>query len=106
MKALVTGAARGLGLGLCSVLSKRGYEVFGACRKSTPELDATGARIVPDVDVSTNDAIASLRKGVGSEHLDLLICNAGLNGSFKAIGIQDVDLEMMAYEYQVNTLGA
>jgi NAD(P)-dependent dehydrogenase (short-subunit alcohol dehydrogenase family) len=106
MKALVTGAARGLGLGLCTVLAQRGYEVFAACRKSTPELGATGSRIVPDVDVSTDDAIARLRQGVGSEKLDLLICNAGLNGSFEAISFQDADLDMMAYEYQVNALGA
>ena len=106
MKALVTGAARGLGLGLCSILAQRGYEVFGACRNSTPELDALGIRVISGVDVSTKDAIAALRQGVGDEKLDLLVCNAGLNGSFKAIGIQDVDFETMAYEYQVNALGA
>lgn len=107
--ALVTGAARGLGLGLCGVLAGRGYKVFGACRSASAELDALGAkglRVVAGVDVATDNAIAALRRGVGDEKIDLLICNAGLNGSFKAISLQDADLEMMAYEYQVNALGA
>lgn len=107
MKALVTGAARGLGLGLSTILAQRGYEVFGACRSCTPELEALGVRIIPGVDVSTKDALPGLRKGVGDATLDLLICNAGQNGAFRSASsdLADFDLDMAAYEYQTNALG-
>ena len=106
MKALVTGAARGLGLGLCTVLKSRGYDVIAACRTATPDIVALGVRVVAGIDLSTQASIAALRAGVGGEKLDLVVCNAGLNASFAAVKLSEVDLDVMAYEYQVNALGS
>ncbi len=106
MKALVTGAARGLGLGLCTVLKSHGYEVIAACRTATPEIEALGVRVVTGIDLSTQASIAALRAGVGGDKLDLVVCNAGLNASFAAVKLSEVDLDVMAYEYQVNALGS
>ena len=106
MKALVTGAARGLGLGLCTVLKSRGYDVIAACRTATPDIVALGVRGVAGIDLSTQASIAALRAGVGGEKLDLVVCNAGLNASFAAVKLSEVDLDVMAYEYQVNALGS
>ena len=43
---------------------------------------------------------------MGGEKLDLVVCNAGLNASFAAVKLSEVDLDVMAYEYQVNALGS
>ena len=45
-RALITGANRGLGLELTRRLTARGVETLAACRASSDELDATGARVV------------------------------------------------------------
>ena len=107
MKALVTGAARGLGLGLATLLKRKGYEVYAVCRKSTPELDALGVHIVPGVELSADASIGVIRKAIEGVKLDLVICNAGLNGAYDSpsTGIADFNLDMAAHEYQTNALG-
>jgi NAD(P)-dependent dehydrogenase (short-subunit alcohol dehydrogenase family) len=105
MRAVVTGASRGLGLGFCTELAVRGDEVVAVCRRSTPELDALGVRIVEGVDVTSDEAVQRLGEALGDEPVDVLICNAGLNASFDA-GIEQLDLGTMGREYQVNALGA
>ena len=76
--ALVTGANRGIGLALCQLLRKRGDDVVAVCRRSTSELDAIGARVIADVDVTTGHGAVTLAKALGSTRLDLAILNAGI----------------------------
>jgi NAD(P)-dependent dehydrogenase (short-subunit alcohol dehydrogenase family) len=106
MKALVTGAARGLGLGLCAALTARGDTVFAACRKATPELRALRARVIEDVDIASPDAFDALRAGIGDETLDVLICNAGINLTFAYDSIEKLNLEDVEREYRVNAIGS
>jgi NAD(P)-dependent dehydrogenase (short-subunit alcohol dehydrogenase family) len=104
--ALVTGASKGLGLGLCIALAKKGSRVFAACRHTTPELAAAKVEVIEGIDVATAESMPRLRAGVGDARLELLICNAGINITFDNDGISSIDLDELAYEYQVNAVGA
>ncbi len=105
MKALVTGANRGLGLGICTAMRDKGYDVFAACRKSSPELGALGVRLVEGVDVGNPEAIAAIRNALGKDVLDVVVCNAAINISYAYRTIEELKLEDVEDEYRVNTVG-
>lgn len=76
---LVTGASRGIGLATVAALTAEGVRVVAAARTSTPELEATGATIVP-VDLATPDGPALLVERAVAElgdDLDILVNNVG-----------------------------
>lgn len=113
MNVLVTGAARGLGIGICAQLAARGDTVFAACRNSNDELAAIVAkaatgkvRVIEGVDVAMDDAIGKLKSGIAGAPLDAVICNAAVNASFDTDGVADLDLAISLHEYQTNALGA
>jgi NAD(P)-dependent dehydrogenase (short-subunit alcohol dehydrogenase family) len=104
MRALVTGASRGLGLGLVQALTARGYEVIGVCRTPTPELEAQGIELLAGIDLGESDAVAKLRAGLAGRPLDVVVCNAGVNFTY-ASGVEDLDVETLRSEFDVNTFG-
>ncbi|MBM3346322.1 MAG: SDR family NAD(P)-dependent oxidoreductase, partial [Betaproteobacteria bacterium] len=114
MNVLLTGSARGLGLGICARLAARGDTVFGACRKSNGELASIVAKsaakgkvhIIEGVDVAEDSAIGRIRAGIAGTKLDAVICNAAINASFDTDSIADLDLAISLHEYQTNALGA
>ena len=115
MNVLLTGAARGLGLGICAQLAARGDTVFAACRKRNAELDAIAerstskggkVRVIESVDIAMDNAIAKLKAGIAGASLDAVICNAAVNASFDTDGVADLDLDISLHEYQTNALGA
>ncbi|MGI5205098.1 SDR family oxidoreductase [Spirillospora sp. CA-108201] len=76
---LVTGASRGIGLATVAALTAEGARVVAAARTATPELEATGATIVP-VDLATPDGPALLVERAVAElggDLDILVNNVG-----------------------------
>lgn len=115
--ALVTGADRGLGLGLCAGLADRGWRVFaGQFMPDWPELAAlaercpggagtAGIEIVP-LDVtsiaSTRAAARAVAEKVG--HIDVVINNAGVNAGRSDLR-EGIDWERMHRAYDVNALG-
>ena len=83
--AVVTGAARGIGLELCRQLPDRGFSVFACPRKSpAPDLEAvahqrTEITIVPmDVSdpASVHQAAATIREA--TDRVDVLINNGAI----------------------------
>ncbi|MBM3346641.1 MAG: SDR family NAD(P)-dependent oxidoreductase [Betaproteobacteria bacterium] len=105
MRILVTGSARGLGLGICTAAAKRGDEVIAACRKSTAELRALAVRVVEGIDVAEESSLQRLRDALGAEPLDTVVCNAGINVSCSSRSIDELDLGALAKEYGVNAVG-
>ncbi len=78
---LITGAGRGLGLGLARHLAARGHRVVGTVRRpdAAAELEAVGAR-VEVLDVTSDASIDALAASVADlGHLDVLINNAGID---------------------------
>lgn len=100
---IVTGANRGIGLALVRALVKRGDTVLAACRKSSLELEATGAEIVAHVDVSTPEGIERLSEAVGSRPIGLLINNAGI--LIWGDQIDSLQVDGIRKQFEVNALG-
>ena len=111
--AYITGADRGLGLGLTEALLERGFRVFaGEYGLDGAGLDALAEtcgerlqRISLDVasDRSVLRAADKLRENC--QHLDLLINNAAILGDFTGSISDPLDFALMQEVYNVNSLG-
>lgn len=99
---VITGANRGIGLALCEQLKKQDYEIVALCRKSSPELDKLGVKVIDSVDVSSDSCVETIQKGLGHTQVDVLINNAGL---LESTSLSNFDTEAMLRQFQVNTLG-
>jgi NAD(P)-dependent dehydrogenase (short-subunit alcohol dehydrogenase family) len=75
---LVTGASKGIGLAIVRAFCAEGASVTAAARRSTPELEATGATFVP-ADLATADGPRRMVDLVlaADPRLDVLVNNAG-----------------------------
>lgn len=100
--ALVTGANRGIGLSLCKRLRERGDDVIGVCRKASSELDELGVRVESGIDVTSDDAVATLVERLGETKLDLVFLNAGV---LKQDSLEQLDFDGMRQQFEVNALG-
>lgn len=97
--ALITGANRGIGLALVQEYVNQGWRVIAVCRKSSPELDVTGAQVVAGVDVTSAHAIQEMLKAVGGAKIDLLINNAGI---LQHEQLGDIDCNTLTQQFLVN----
>jgi len=111
MRAVVTGANRGIGLGLVRHLAARGDHVVAGCRD--PEqaaalrdlaAQAEGRVRVERCDVADGDSVAAFAAALGDQAVDLLINNAGVYGGPRQ-GIGGVDFDDLLRTYQVNAAG-
>lgn len=99
---VITGASRGIGLALCRLYLERGHEVYGACRKASDELKASGATVVEDADVSRAAGIGELVRALKNQSIDILINNAGV---LKNQSLGDIDYAEVARQFEVNAIG-
>lgn len=76
---LITGANRGLGLGLARVYLEDGWQVIAALRQSSPELEAlqNGRLEIHRLDLCNDAELEALATAFGERPLDVLIHNAG-----------------------------
>lgn len=102
---LITGANRGIGLALAQAYAARGDEVIGACRASSPALEATGARVEAGVDVTDEAALRALSERLGATSIDVLVCNAGVLADQRLGAIDAAGFDAMRRQYEVNALG-
>jgi NAD(P)-dependent dehydrogenase (short-subunit alcohol dehydrogenase family) len=111
---LVTGADRGLGLAMANGLLEKGWYVFaGQYLPQWTELEALKVKypekltIVP-LDVSSDASVLAAADIISNitDHVDLLVNNAGISSEIKANSIiEEKDYEEMLKIYNVNTLG-
>ncbi|MBI5114143.1 MAG: SDR family oxidoreductase [Rhodovulum sp.] len=106
---LVTGASRGIGLGLVDRLAARGDRVLACARDpATPALAELTARHAGRVsahrlDVGDDASVAALAAALDGQPLDVLINNAGLRGPRRQSAL-DMDFDGFAQTLAVNTL--
>lgn len=76
---LITGANRGIGLGLARAFAARGWTVIATCRDpaGAGDLSALGVR-VEALDVTDFDAVDALAARLGGVAIDVLALNAGI----------------------------
>jgi len=80
---VITGVARGLGKALAIEFSKKGYRIFGTCRKPSDAAELGAAFGAPHqfhaVDSTDGPGLAALAEVIRSEgRVDLVIANAGV----------------------------
>jgi NAD(P)-dependent dehydrogenase (short-subunit alcohol dehydrogenase family) len=109
--AVVTGAARGIGLELCRLLAERGYTVIAASRRaargplSALAAEHPGRLHEVVLDVGSDAAVAAGARAIAErvDHVDLLINNAGIYP--EEDGLERLDTQALVDAYQVNAVG-
>ena len=102
---LITGANRGLGLGMARHAADRGYHVIGTARNpgQADELQGVASR-VEQLDTSDRDSIDALAKSLGDTPIDILINNAGIF-PHECDDINELDVDTFERVIRTNTLG-
>lgn len=99
---LITGANRGIGLEYCRQLQQRGDTVIATCRSSSPELEALGVQVEPQVDITSEPSVSRLVQRLAGQTLDGLINNAGI---LDRVTLEQLDMESIRRQFEVNALG-
>jgi NAD(P)-dependent dehydrogenase (short-subunit alcohol dehydrogenase family) len=102
MTTVITGANRGIGLELARQSAARGEQVIAVCRSSSAALDDLGVRVEAGVDVTSDDAVASLADRLSGTRIDRLINNAGI---LRRETLDDLDFDSIRTQLEVNSLG-
>ncbi len=112
MRVVVTGANRGLGLGLAGAYATRGDEVWATAREpgGARELQAlakeSGGRVhVHALDVRDDEQVRVFAAAIGDASVDILINNAGIAGKWST-SLQTFDAEEALRCFDTNALGA
>jgi len=112
--ALVTGANKGIGREVARQLAAKGFHVFigarnrSAGRKAADEIAKKGGKATfLEIDVSDNNSVAAAARefAKASDHLDVLVNNAGIivDGDDAILEIND---ELLRKTLETNALGA
>jgi NAD(P)-dependent dehydrogenase (short-subunit alcohol dehydrogenase family) len=102
---LVTGANRGIGLALCTLLADRGEQVIAACRDSSKALDALDVRVETGVEVGDPDSVQRLAEALEGQPIDWLINNAGVLRRDTLGGLHGEALDDLYLQFRVNSVG-
>ncbi|MCJ7814918.1 MAG: SDR family NAD(P)-dependent oxidoreductase, partial [Xanthomonadales bacterium] len=75
---LITGANRGLGLGLSRIYLEDGWKVIAVNRRSSPELESlqNGRLEIRLCDLADDDQLEAMAKSLADRPIDVLINNA------------------------------
>ena len=104
---LIIGASRGIGLGLATEFSSRGWRVIASERSRSDDLHALaqGKPVeIVTVDVTEPDSYEGLAAKLGEKSLDAIIVNAGVTGAAHQSAEQATD-EDIAQVMQTNAYG-
>ena len=114
-KALVTGAATGIGRSVVLALARAGYDVAinyatsaGPAQAVAAEAQALGAKtLLLQCDVSDDAAVRTMLAAVGEAfgHLDALVNNAGTTASWKVKDLESLDMAEWDRTFAVNVRG-
>lgn len=101
---LVIGADRGIARALAEGYLARGDGVIAACLEGSSALEALGARIEGNVDVTSDAAISGMvtRLAADATRVNILLHVAGVLGLDK---FGEIDLADVRRQFEINTLG-
>lgn len=105
MRAIVTGANRGIGLALCTLWTRQGHEVAAVCRRTSPALNALNAEVITDIDQSQPDSIEQLADRLGARQFDSLVHVAGVLARQSLGSIEESGIEGIHRQFSVNAVG-
>jgi NAD(P)-dependent dehydrogenase (short-subunit alcohol dehydrogenase family) len=105
---LITGANRGIGLGLAKQYVGIGDKVIAACRNpdmadALQRLSAAGDIKVVSLDVGDNQSVADLAHILAGQPIDVLINNAGVGGGQQQ-SLLELDEEQWLHVFRINTM--
>jgi NAD(P)-dependent dehydrogenase (short-subunit alcohol dehydrogenase family) len=112
--ALVTGANKGIGLGLARALAQKGFRVFLGVRDeekgraAQQQLAEEGLTVeVLSLDVSKEESIRGAVQQLASQidHLDVLVNNAGIFGGHDGQSALTIPAERVLEVFETNALG-
>jgi len=98
---LITGSNRGIGLALTEIYLQRGDKVFAVCRRSTDELNKSGADIIENIDVTDQADVKNLQKLMQGQTIDILINNAGI---FKNETLKSMNFDTVQEQLAINAI--
>jgi NAD(P)-dependent dehydrogenase (short-subunit alcohol dehydrogenase family) len=101
--ALITGAARGLGLEFTRQYAAKGYKVHACARKPEALKGIKGDIHSHQLEVTDYGAVAALAGQFDGEAIDVLICNAGIAGRESGT-LGTIDPAVWRQTLEVNTL--
>ncbi len=113
-KVFITGASRGIGLGLTKIFLSLGDQVFSACRtpQKNSELLALKQKypsqlFLVSVEVDSDESVKKAAQAVGSQttQIDLLMNNAGISPGPASAKLEEVDFKNCRDAYETNVLG-
>lgn len=99
---LITGANRGIGLAMTKLYLEQSNRVIAVCRRSSDELQKTGADVITGIDVSKASDIVQLKQQLSDKHIDILINNAGI---LRSTSLSHLDFESILEQFEVNAMG-
>jgi NAD(P)-dependent dehydrogenase (short-subunit alcohol dehydrogenase family) len=103
---VITGANRGIGFAMSKIFSAQGHNVYALCRKSSKMLntlasETTNLHIITDVDVATNEGIATMKLALKGIVINILVCNAGI---LRDEQLGNIDIETIREQFEVNAI--
>ncbi len=102
MAVVVIGADRGIGAALVDVYRGRGDEAIAVCLGDGASWAGSGVRVIPQIDVTSDAAVAQLGEALESAVIDVLVHVAGVGALDRW---QQFDFERMLEHYNLNALG-
>ncbi|MGF1468881.1 MAG: SDR family oxidoreductase [Sandaracinaceae bacterium] len=101
---LIVGADRGIARAMVEQLAERGDRVIAACLGEGADLAATGVRVEPAVDVTSDSAVDAMASRLRSDEvtLDWLVNVAGVLGVDE---LGRIDLADVRRQFEINAMG-
>lgn len=99
---VIIGADRGIGEALARTYKAHGHNVTAVCHGRGKSHHTDDIRLIPDIDVTSDQAVASLAEQLEDQSIDELVHVSGV-GVFEKW--RDIDFDAMLDHYNLNALG-